>query len=73
MPALVSLGLWLMVPYATVHSLPLSARWRAAVYRYIYLCLFSLSQAHLVKTCLKRLHNTIRDDRYLVGRKLLNK
>ena len=76
MPPLVSLSAQLCVPYTLVHSvLPLagvSVYFRQVVYRYGYMLLALLKQQSYVRETLWKLHNAIRDDRYLRGRALRN-
>jgi E3 ubiquitin-protein ligase MARCH6 len=80
-PALMSLTAQLCLPYTFVHSvLPLcgdrSLYLRQVVYRYGYTMLAVVLQLNewkaYVKTYLWKLHNTIRDDKYMVGRALKN-
>ena len=80
MPSLCHLLCHLCLPYTFIHSvLPLcgvSLNIRQVLYRYGYALLAIGLQVNQWKTyvmwCVWKLHNTIRDDKYLVGKALKN-
>ena len=79
-PAIKPLALLLAIPYAVsrglVPWLDLAAEEMQTLYTYgfaleyvLVVCYYCL---HHVRAALHRLHNSIRDDRYLIGRQLNN-
>lgn len=80
LPVLMSLTAQLCLPYTFVHSvlpsLGLSLYFRQFVYRYGYTLLAAVLQLNQWKSYVKsyfwKLHNTIRDDKYLVSKQICN-
>uniref|UniRef100_A0A7S2T0G4 RING-type E3 ubiquitin transferase n=1 Tax=Chloropicon primus TaxID=1764295 RepID=A0A7S2T0G4_9CHLO len=76
LPPLMNLCAQLCIPYTFVHSvLPMagvSIYYRHFLYRYGYPLLALGHWKHYVTKSLWRLHNAIRDDKYLVGKALKN-